>query len=369
MPEGRRLRFGIIGCGGAAMPVAQALAASPVAALAAAYDLNPALARDVAERFGAVAHESLAALLADGEVEAVYIAVPHNQLAPLAEQALLAGKHALVEKPLALSLAEADSLIALADANSLGLGVNYDLRQSAQAQQARELVRPGAIGEIFAVRIQTLIDKPASYWQAGYSGRWASSWRASQAQAGGGVTLMNSSHQLDVVRFITGLEVARVSGEIGTLATPPELAGLKMEVEDTISASLRYHNGAIGSLVGGAHLAGPETSGESIALYGAQGQLKVPSLYGDDLVQIFLRRAWGQPALAANEWHRLPHAPAHVFQGTVDAFARAVRAGEAPSPSGRDAREILAIVLGLYQAAETHTVTAIEPMEVKHAGH
>ena len=367
MPESNRLRFGIIGCGGAAMPVAQALAASPVATLAAAYDLNPVLARDVAERFGATAHENLAALLGDSGVQAVYIAVPHNQLAPLAAQALRAGKHALVEKPLALSVAEAEALVALADANGLGLGVNYDLRQSAQAQQARDLVRAGAIGEIFAVRIQTLIDKPASYWQAGYSGRWVSSWRASQAQAGGGVTLMNSSHQLDIVRFVTGLEVTRVSGEVGTLATPPELAGLKMEVEDTLSASLRYSNGAIGSLVGGAHLAGPETSGESIALYGAHGQLKVPSPYGDDLVQLFLRRAWGQPELAANEWHRLPHAPAHIYQGTVDAFARAVLAGQTPSPSGRDAREILAIVLGLYQAAATHTVTSIEPMEVKHA--
>ena len=106
MPEGERLRFGIIGCGGAAMPVAQALATSPVAALVAAYDLNPDLARDGAERVGAVAHESLDALLADGAVEAVYIAVPHNQLAPLAAQALRAGKHALVEKPMALSVAE-----------------------------------------------------------------------------------------------------------------------------------------------------------------------------------------------------------------------------------------------------------------------
>jgi len=228
MPDGPKLRFGIIGCGGAAMPVAEALAASPVAALTAAYDLNPALAQDVAKRFGARAHASLEALLADADVQAVYIAVPHSQLAPLAAQALRAGKHALVEKPLALSVAEAEALVALADAHGLGLGVNYDLRQSAQAQQARDLVRAGAIGEIFAVRIQTLIDKPASYWQAGYSGRWVSSWRASQAQAGGGVTLMNSSHQLDIVRFITGLEVARVSGEVGILATPPELAGLKM---------------------------------------------------------------------------------------------------------------------------------------------
>jgi len=296
-------------------------------------------------------------------VEAVYIAVPHNQLAPLAAQALRAGKHALVEKPMALSLAEADELIALAEANSLGLGVNYDLRQSAQALQARALVRAGAIGEIVAVRIQTLIDKPASYWRAGYSGRWVSSWRTSKVQAGGGVVLMNTSHQLDVVRFITGLEVSSVSGEVGTLAAP-----VAMDVEDIASASLRYANGAIGSLMAGAHLAGPEPGSERIELYGQQGQLRVPSLYGDDLAQLYLRREWGKPAMAASEWHRLPHEPAHIYQGTVNAFARAVRRGEAPSPNGRDAREVLAIILGLYQSAERRTVQPIEHLEVKHAG-
>src|SRR5436309_5866316 len=215
MPEDRKLRFGIIGCGGAAIPVTQALAASAVAEPVAAYDLNPALAQDFGQRFGVTVHGSLEALLASAAVDSVYIAVPHHLLAPLAAQALRAGKHALVEKPMALNLAVADELIALADAGRLALGVNYELRQSAQAIQARALVQAGAIGEVLAVRLQTIIDKPASYWQAGYSGRWVSSWRGSKAQAGGGVVLMNTSHQFDSVRFITGLEVASISGEIG----------------------------------------------------------------------------------------------------------------------------------------------------------
>ena len=310
-------------------------------------------------------------LLGGDAVDAVYIAVPHNQLAPLATQALQAGKHALVEKPMALSLPEADALIALAEARGLGLGVNFDLRQSAQARQARAWVRAGAIGAIgaiVAVRIQTFIDKPASYWQAGYSGRWVSSWRTRRAQAGGGVVLMNSSHQLDCVRFVTGLEVTSVSGEVGTMSAP-----VPMEVEDMASASLRFNNGAIGSLMAGAHLAGPEPGSERIEIYGALGQLRVPSLYGDDPVTIFLRRPWADPELAAtelpsNEWHRLPHTPAHIYRGTVDAFARAVQHGEAPSPNGRDARAVLAIILGLYRSSEQHTVEMIKHQEARHAG-
>jgi predicted dehydrogenase len=353
MPDNSRLGFGLIGCGSAAVPVAQALAASSLAAQAATYDLSPELARDLAERYGGTAHATLAALLADPAVEAVYIAVPHHQLATLATQALEAGKHALVEKPMALSLAEADHLIALAEARGLGLGVNYDLRQSAQARQARALVQAGAIGEVVSVRIQTLIDKSPGYWQVGLSGRWVNPWRASKLEAGGGVVLMNSSHQLDIVRYVTGLEVTHVSGQIGSLVAA-------VEVEDTASASLRYDNGAIGSLFAGAHLAGAEPGSERIELYGREGQLRLPSLYGDAPIQLFLRRPWGEPPLGAGEWHTLPAAPAAIYQAAVEAFARAVRRGEAPSPDGHDARAILAVVLGLYRAAQEQSVTVVE---------
>lgn len=352
MAETRKLRFGMIGCGSAALPVAKALAGSAVAELAAVHDLNPALARDLGEHYGAAVHESLEALLHDAAIEAVYIAVPHYQLAPLAAQALRAGKHALVEKPLALSLADADELIALADANKLALGVFYELRQAAAVLQARDLMRAGAIGELIGVSIQTLIDKPASYWQQGYSGRWVSSWRSSQAQAGGGVVLMNSSHALDAVRYITGLEVTSVSGEVGALVAP-------VEVEDTASATLRYANGAIGSLFAGAHLPGANPGGERNQLYGTHGQLSLPNLYGDDSVKIYLRREWGEPRMAAGEWHSLPHEPSPMYERAVDAFAAAARRGEPAPTSGRDARAVLAIVLGLYQSAANHSVQRI----------
>ena len=347
-----KLRFGVIGCGSAAMPVAKALSTSEVAELAAVHDLNPALARDLAERYGARVHDTLPALLADPSIQAVYIAVPHHLAAQLAAQALRAGKHALVEKPMGLSLAEVDELIGLADERQLALGVFYELRQTAAVVQARELVRAGAIGKIIGVSIQTLIDKPASYWLQGYGGRSVNSWRGSRAQAGGGVVLMNSSHALDAMRYITGLEVTSVSAQAGALVAP-------VEVEDTAAASLRYDNGAIGSLFAGAHLAGSNPGGERSQLYGTEGQLRLPNLYGDDPLMIFLRREWGTPPLAAGEWHTLPHTPRPMFEHAVDAFAAAAQRGEPAPTSGRDARAILAIVLAMYQSAETQTVQQI----------
>ena len=358
MPEPAPVRFGIIGCGGAAVPVAQALAGSAVAQLARVHDRNLDLARDLGQQHQVPCAGTLDDLLADPGVQAVYIAVPHDQLAPLARRALEAGKHALVEKPMALTLADAGGLIALAEARGLALGVFYEMRHTPAHHQARALIQAGALGTITAVRLQTVIDKSPDYWQRGLSGRSVNPWRASKAQAGGGVVLMNSSHDLDAVRFVTGLEVVRVAGEIDTWAPG-------VEVEDTASATLRFDNGAVGSLFAGAHLAGG--GDEACDLYGTQGQLRLPNMYGHDPLRVFLRQPWGD--LAPGLWHSLPQTPVNCYALALDDFARAVQRGLPAPTSGRDARAVLAIVLGLYESAASRSVVSLNANEneVTHA--
>jgi len=344
-----KTKFGIVGCGSAAMPVCEAMAASPLTRLAKVYDLDPTLARDLGERYNVPHLRQLEELLCDLDLDAVYIAVPHDQLYPLARQALEAGKHALVEKPMALTLEQADDLIALAEKRRLTLGVFYELRHHTAYAQAHELIRAGAIGSIIGLRIQTLIDKPATYWQFGYSGRSASLWRGQKARAGGGVVLMNTSHQLDAIRYLTGLEVMSVSAEMGTLVAA------SVEVEDLAAATLCYDNGAIGSLFAGAHLAGSSLGSERFDIYGTQGQLMLPDAYGDGPLQVFLRQGWGD--IPAGVWHTVESTPAPVYVGAVEAFANAVQLGEPSPTNGHDARRVLAIVLAIYQsAAEKRTI-------------
>jgi UDP-N-acetyl-2-amino-2-deoxyglucuronate dehydrogenase len=348
------VRFGIIGCGGAAIPVAAAMAASPLASLERVYDLDTTLARDLGERYGAAPAMTLDELLGDAGIDAIYIAVPHDRLAPLARQALESGKHALVEKPLALTLADVDDLIALAARRRLALGVFYELRHATPLVQARELVSAGAIGRIVGVRIQTLIDKPATYWEFGLSGRVASPWRGLRARAGGGVVLMNSSHLLDAVHYITGLEVVGVSAELGSLVA-------SVEVEDSAAATLRYDNGAIGGLFAGAHLAGASVGGECFDIYGTHGQIMAPDPYGDGALQVYLRQSWSE--LPAGVWQQLPSSPAPLYTGAIEAFARAVQRGEPAPTGGHDARRVLAVVLAIYQAAAERRTIAIKAPE------
>jgi predicted dehydrogenase len=321
--------------------VCAAIHASPNAEIVAACDVNPNLAADICRRFGGQHTDQLNALLSDANVDAVYVAVPHDLLAPLARQALLAGKHALVEKPMALTLADADDLIALADAEKLALGVFYEMRYAASFAQARDLLRAGAIGEVISVRIHTLIDKPASYWQAGWGGRTHGPWRGQKARAGGGVVLMNSSHFLDATWFVTGLEVAAVSGAVATLVAP-------VEVEDTAAATLRYDNGALGSLYSGAHVAGAEAA-ERCEVFGTEGQMLLPDPYHGGKVSVFTRRPWRD--LPPNCWITLPAEDTPVYERALEAFAQAAMRGEPAPIGGRDARRVLATVLALYQSS------------------
>src|SRR5262245_6732864 len=146
MRESTPVRFGIIGCGTASVPVCEALTASPLTELIAVYDVNAAMANDIAQRFQVQVMQTLEELLTNSSVDAVYIAVPHYLLARLTRRVLEAGKHVLTEKPLAISLEEVDQLIALAKEQKLSLGVFYEMRYAPAHARARELIQGGAIG-------------------------------------------------------------------------------------------------------------------------------------------------------------------------------------------------------------------------------
>jgi predicted dehydrogenase len=347
MPEMNPVRFGIVGCGSASVPVCEAIVASTLTELAAVYDVNHDLAKDLSGRFGVRAMGTLEELLTDPAVDAVYIAVPHYLLASLTQQTLEAGRHALTEKPLATSLEEIDRLIALAEEQQVSLGVFYEMRYAPAHTMAREYILEGAIGEIVGIQVQTLIDKPGTYWQSGYSGRSVNPWRGIKAQAGGGVVLMNTSHLLDALMYVTGLNVTRVSAEIGTLIA-------EVEVEDMATATLRFNNGALGSLIAGAHISGAHNE-EFCFIFGTEGQIRLPDPYGSDPLRIYLKRDWNK--LNARQWYSISLEPVPVYQRAVQDFAQAVKTRGCVPISARDARQVLSVVLAIYQsAAEKRTI-------------
>jgi predicted dehydrogenase len=341
------LGLGIVGCGGAAADVARAVASVPGLCVTGLHDQDITLAEDLARSTGGLVHASLGTLLASDEVEAVYVAVPHDLLAPIGRAVLEAGRHALLEKPMALDLATLDALDALARRQDRTLGVFYEMRFAPVARAAAHLVHEGAIGTVRAIRIRTLIDKSPDYWRVGLSGRSASPWRGQRARAGGGVVLMNSSHQLELVAAITGLAVTRVAGTVMT--TVPDI-----DVEDTAAAVLWYGGGAVGSLVAGAHVPGA-TDAETIEIDGELGGLELEPYAGR--LRVHLRRPWAD--IPAGRWIEPSVEPADPFVTALAAFATAVRTRSRAPVGAPEARAVLATVLGLYQSAVSGAVVEI----------
>src|SRR5262249_48358471 len=130
-------------------------------------------------------------------------------------------------------------------------------------------IADGIIGDVIGTRIVALIDKPASYWTSGWSGRIATDWRVSKEKAGGGVLVMNCIHDINTVRYVTGLEATRGYAETGTFTT-------QVEVEDYLVATIRYVNNAIGHIETGSSVkgGGPD-AGPGIRIYGSEGQITV----------------------------------------------------------------------------------------------
>ena len=243
---GDTVRFGFVGCGEIAKSTARSLEKVAGASVAACFDPNPASAGDLEEMTGAEPVASVEALLSRDDVDAVYLATPHDLHAPGTLAALATGKHVLVEKPVAIREEDAREMAAAAERTGRVVSVAYMCRYFPNSLKAAELMRAGAIGEVIGIRVLQVADKAPTYWTQGVSGKSRpTDWRASKARAGGGQLIMNASHMLDLAYHLTGLKAARVYAETDTFRHP-------VEVEDYAEAVIRYENGAIGHVAAAA---------------------------------------------------------------------------------------------------------------------
>jgi UDP-N-acetyl-2-amino-2-deoxyglucuronate dehydrogenase len=334
------LRFGVIGCGEIAAQTCEGISAASNTSIAMLMDERPEVLADLAEFYGVPTTLSIGDVLSNPEVDAVYVATPHNTHMPIGVAAARAGKHVLMEKPIATTLADADAIIAACQQNGVKLGVAFYAQVDAAISTARDLVRAGMLGDIISLRLSTLANKPEYYWSGGYTRRVRTSWRTSKAQAGGGVLMMNLIHDLNTVRWVTGLEAARVYAEYGTLTTP-------VEVEDTIGVLVRYNNDAIGVLQGGsAFRGGAHEDIRGPRIYGTRGQL---ILAEKPLIYLQEPPEGGVP----NTWQPVRYSgPLADRQQIVSRFAAAVLSGQEPPVSGLDGRKVLEIVLAAYRSGE-----------------
>ncbi|MGI6207105.1 MAG: Gfo/Idh/MocA family protein [Anaerolineae bacterium] len=334
-----RVRFAIVGCGEIAVQTAKGMAEAPHAEIVMTMDTQLSLAQDLAETYGGQPTDDFQAVLNNPEVDAVYIAVPHDLHAPLAIAAAQAYKHILLEKPIATNVDDAKRIIHACELDNVTLGIAYAAQVDANAIRLRQLIEDGLIGEIAGIRYAALADKPDYYWHGGYTRRVYTDWRTLKARSGGGILIMNLIHDFNTLRFVTGLEATRAYGEYGTFATP-------VEVEDLAFATLRYNNGAIGSIEAGSAIRGGSMGAENDRIYGTRGQV----LLGR---QIQVYSLDGSDEIPAKEWTPITSDQPSDRQRIVEGFATALLEGRRPPATGFDGLKALEIVEAIYRSGET----------------
>jgi predicted dehydrogenase len=320
--------------------------------LAAVFDPVPAnAARAAAEFPGAVACASAEELLRRDDVEAVLILTTHAQHHPLALAALRAGKHVLVEKPMACSLAESLEMAAAARAAKRVLLIGQCQRYDASYAGIRRIIESGEIGRIHAIRFDSMQGLVANDLLP------SSHWLCDGEVAGGGVVISVSVHRIDLCRYLVG-EVRRVSALMRTVTSH-----FRNGAEDYACALLDFSNGAIGEMF--ATYAGFRMPyGEGLMIFGEQGTIhaqpngdySAPAVYasvrtpgspGDNRWLAQYRGFTPVPA-AIDE---CPHENSFVNQ--LVHFADCVHAGAKPVSGAEDNLGTMRTIHALYQSART----------------
>ncbi len=231
----KKLGFGIIGCGFISAHHAQAILHTEGAFLAGATDVHEENAQKFCQKFGGTPFRSVEEMLASDKVDIVCICTPSGFHAHNALEVIQAGKHVLVEKPLALSVEDCDLLISEAKKQGVKASVVSQCRFLDTSKTLKKLVADGRLGRVVTADLTMKYYRSPEYYQE-------SPWRGTWKHDGGGALMNQGIHGIDILLSIMG-KVKSVHGLTRTLAR-------NIETEDTAAAVVEYENGALGLIQG-----------------------------------------------------------------------------------------------------------------------
>src|SRR3954471_20452049 len=254
----RHFRVGIVGCGRISQHHVDAIAKIDGLTIAAVCDIDESRARAVGDRIGVPSFGSLDAMLQKAEMDIVSVCTPSGLHPDHGIAAAKAGKHVVREKPMALSLAAADSLVEACERAKVKLFVVKQNRLNPPIRLLKRAVERGRFGKIFLANVTVRWQRPQDYYDA-------EPWRGTWAFDGGAI-MNQASHYVDLVQWIVG-PVESVMAKTATQAR-------KIEAEDSGAAVLRFASGALGVIAVNV-LTYPRNFEGSITIMGESGTVKI----------------------------------------------------------------------------------------------
>jgi predicted dehydrogenase len=345
------IRFGIVGPGKVAQLHADALGRIPGARLAAVVGRNEARATALAFPYGARVDPNLETMIERGGVDAVILCTPHPLHAEQGITAARAGLHVVVEKPMALEPADAESMIAAAAERGVVLSVISQRRWYEPVRRVKDAIDGGRIGAPALATVEVLGWRGPEYFAM-------DAWRGTAAGEGGGVLVNQAVHQLDLICWLLGPAV-EIDGWTANVNHP------EIEVEDSAVAVVRFAGGALATIIAsnsqrpglyarihihgtnGASV-GVETDGGSVFVAG----LSLPSVPRNDLWTI----PGEEDRLAA--WSAADRATlaavdiaSHYHELQLRDIVAAIADGRPPAVTGEDGLRAVDLMRGIYRAS------------------
>ncbi|MEO7223795.1 MAG: Gfo/Idh/MocA family oxidoreductase [Devosia sp.] len=297
---------------------------------------DPARARSYADTNGiAKAVTNIDDLLGNTDVEAVYISTTNELHCDQTLAAAGAGKHVLCEKPLALSLRDAQAMVKACRDAGIVVGTNHHLRNAGTHRAMRDAIAAGRIGKPLSARVFHAVFLPP----------FLQGWRIERPDAGGGVILDITVHDADTLRFVLG------DDPVEAIATTQQGGMGKAGLEDAVMGVLRFKSGLVAQFHDGFTT---KFGGTGFEVHGTEG-----SLIGRDVMTqkptgtVTLRTESGEEQLTTD--------PLNLYERALGNFHAAISGRGAPSATGEDGIWSLATGLAVQEAARTGRATAVTP--------
>ena len=325
--------WGIIGIGVLAdVSIAPAITGQGDSELVAVTSRSLERAEQFAQRHQAArAYDDYAALLADEAVDVVYISTPNALHAEHTLAALHAGKHVLVDKPMALSLEDGRAMVAAAHAAGLKLGVGFQMRHKEANLAGRDAIGQGAIGRPVLFELSVGAGRDLYPYHT---------WRADGALAGGGTLLNQGTHAIDLLQFLAGSPIVEVSALADADA-----------IEDAAAVACRLANGALATIAAHQVMGGPPRNWLAVGSNGwLEGHGATTGAAGDEVV--LHDAAGGASTLASSS--------RSAYDAEIDAFAGAVTGAVEVNGSGQDGLRVIAVSEALYRSTRGRRAIKVE---------
>lgn len=327
MNNSNKVKYAVVGCGSISSVHFKGIAKSNGAELVAVCDIDKAAGDKAAEEHGVPVYYNIEELLKQEDIDVVNICTPSSLHPEQTITAAKAGKHVLVEKPMAIHLEDIKPMIQACKNNGVLLATVLPRRMSPEAIYLRDIIKNGDLGELSLCSAYAKIYRSQAYYDS-------AGWRGTWEYDGGGAMMNQGIHTVDLLQWLVG-PVSSVNGNAKAVLRD-------IEVEDTVVSSLEFASGAMGVL----EITTTATTNEEqrLEIHGENGSA---IFKGDSITKLTIDGS----DIEIPEFESFSVIPdGHQLQ--IQDLTNAILKERDPEIGGEEGRHSLEIILGTYESSE-----------------